>query len=198
MNDSSSQSTSDAAKKPRRTFKERIVHNFREVLAMFLYLWLLFALFTYHKAIVLAQHGISFRPYGLALFNAFVLAKIMLIAEEMNLGTRFRRKAPIFPILHKSFLFAVIFLGFNMAEDVAVGLWKGRSIAESIPKIGSGSPLELAIASLIISVALIPFFAFRELSRVMGRGVLGALLMKGSSETTAAQTAPEHPERRTS
>ena len=198
MNDLPSQSTSDVEKKPRGTFKERIVDNFREVLAMFLYLWLLFALFTYHKAIVLAQNGISFKPYGLALFNAFVLAKVMLIAEEMNLGTRFRGKAPIFPILHKSFLFAVIFLGFNMAEDVAIGLWKGRSITASIPKIGSGSPLELAIASLIISVALIPFFAFRELSRVMGKGVLGALLMKGARGTTVAQTAPEHPEYRPS
>src|SRR5580765_7554587 len=91
---------------PKRSFGQKLLAQFREVFGMFLYLWLLFALFTYHKAIVLAQHGISFRPYGLALFNAFVLAKIMLIAEEMNLGTRLRKKAPIFPILHKSFLFA--------------------------------------------------------------------------------------------
>jgi hypothetical protein len=28
-------------------------------------------------------------------------------------------------------------------------------------------------------VALIPFFAFRELSRVMGKGVLATLLLKG-------------------
>ena len=173
---------SDTEAKPRRTLKERMVHNFREVLVMFLYLWLLFALFTYHKAIVLAQHGISFSPYGLALVNAFVLAKIMLIAEELNIGTRLRKKGPIFPILHKSFLFAVIFLGFNMAEHVAVGLWKGKSIAESLPRVGSGSASELIIASIIISVALIPFFAFRELSRVMGKGVLGALLMRGEPQ----------------
>jgi hypothetical protein len=29
---------------PKRTFKERILHNFREFVAMFLYLWFLFAL----------------------------------------------------------------------------------------------------------------------------------------------------------
>jgi len=55
-------------------FKERLLHNSREFLAMFLYLWLLFALFTYHKAIVLAQHGIPFEALGIAFFNAFVLS----------------------------------------------------------------------------------------------------------------------------
>ena len=50
---------------------------------MFLYLWLLFALFTFHKALVLAQYKIDYKPYGLALFNAFVLAKIMLVAFLM-------------------------------------------------------------------------------------------------------------------
>jgi len=164
---------------PKQTFKERIFHNFREFVAMFLYLWLLFALFTYYKAIVLAEHHIAYKPFGLAFINAFVLAKVMLVAEELRVGTRFRKRAPIFPVLHKSLLFAIIFICFNMAEEIVIGLWKGQTIAESIPKIGGGSPIGTVIASLIITVALIPFFAFRELSRVMGKGVLEALLLKG-------------------
>ena len=175
---------------PKRTFKERILHNFREFLAMFLYLWLLFALFTYYKAIVLAEHGIDYKPFGLAFINAFVLAKVMLVAEELRVGTRFRRRAPIFPVLHKSLLFAIIFICFNIAEEIVVGLWKGKTIAESIPKIGGGSPLGIIVASLIIMVALIPFFAFRELSRVMGKDVLKTLLLKGRADNPAAQEPP--------
>jgi hypothetical protein len=163
----------------KRTFKERIFHNFREFVAMFLYLWLLFALFAYHEVIVLAKHHIDYKPFGLAFVNAFVLAKVMLVAEELRVGTRFRRSAPVFPVLHKSLLFAIIFICFNFAEEIVIGLWKGRRLAESIPKIGGGSPLGIVIASLIITVALIPFFAFRELSRVMGKGVLEALFLKG-------------------
>ena len=169
-------------KKPKRTFKERILHNFRELLAMFLYLWLLFALFTFHEAVVLARHQISFEPLGLAIVNAFVLAKVMLVAEELNVGTRFRRRAPIFPILHKSFLFAVIFVAFNLSEKILIGWWKGKAITESIPNIGGGSPLAIVVMALIAAVALIPFFAFRELSRVMGKGVLGALFLRASVE----------------
>jgi hypothetical protein len=176
------------ARLPKRTFKERILHNFREFVAMFLYLWLLFALFSWHEAIVLAKHHIDYKPFGLAFINAFVLAKVMLVAEELRLGTRFRKTAPIFPVLHKSLLFAIIFICFNVAEEIIIGLFKGQTVAESIPRIGGGSPLGLVIASLIITVALIPFFAFREMSRVMGKGVLEALFLKGHVNDPASGT----------
>ena len=172
---------------PKRTFKERILHNFREFVAMFLYLWLLFALFTYHEAIVLAKHHIEYKPFGLAFVNAFILAKVMLVAEELRIGTRFRRRAPVFPVLHKSLVFAIIFICFNMAEEIVIGLWKGKTVAESIPKIGGGSPFGIVIAGLIFTVALIPFFAFRELSRVLGKGVLEALLLKGHAKDRATE-----------
>jgi len=185
MNDTSS-SKAEAApshQKPGRSLKERTVHNFKELLAMFLYLWLLFALFTYHKAIVLASHDIDFRPFGIAFINAFILAKVMLVAEELRVGTMFRRRAPIFPVLHKSLLFAIIFICFNVAEGIVTGLWKGKPIAESIPKMGGGSLGEIVIVGIIITIALMPFFAFRELSRVMGKGVLETLFLRGRSES---------------
>jgi hypothetical protein len=172
---------------PKRTFKERIFHNFREFVAMFLYLWLLFALFTYHETIVLAKHHIDYKPFGLAFINAFVLAKVMLVAEELRIGTRFRRRAPVVPVLHKSLVFAIIFICFNMAEEIVIGLWKGKTVAESIPKIGGGSPFGLVIAGLMFTVALIPFFAFRELSRVLGKGVLETLLLKGRGNDRAKE-----------
>ena len=173
-------------------FKEKIFHNFREFVTMFLYLWVLFALFTYHEAIVLAKHHIDYKPFGLAFVNAFVLAKVMLVAEELKVGTRFRKRAPIFPVLHKSLLFAIIFICFNVAEEIIFGLWKGETLAESIPKVGGGSPLGIVIASMIITVALIPFFAFRELSRVMGRGVLGALFLKAQANDRVREDRCDH------
>src|SRR5215469_16644215 len=87
---------------PKKTLKEKIFHEFKEVVPMFLYLWLLFALFTYHEAIVLTRRDISYAPFGLAFVNAFVFAKVMLVAEELRVGTRFRKKAPVFPIFYKS------------------------------------------------------------------------------------------------
>ena len=102
----------------KRTMKEKIFQEFKEVVPMFLYLWLLFALFTYHEAIALARHNISYAPFGLGFVNAFVFAKVMLVAEKLRIGTRFRKKAPVFPIFYKSFLFALTFICFNLAEEV--------------------------------------------------------------------------------
>jgi hypothetical protein len=171
--------TAPTASARKRTFKQKVLAEFKEVFGMFLYLWLLFALFTYHEAIVLAQHGISYKAFGVAFVNAFILAKVMLFFEKLNLAEKLRNKPLVYPILHKSIVLSVIFTLFNMAETVAKGLWKGKSLAESMPQIGGGSPAEIIVVALILAVALVPFFAFRELSRVFGRGVLGALLLKG-------------------
>jgi hypothetical protein len=103
----------------------------------------------------------------------------MLALEHLNLARKFREKALVLPILYKSLLFAIIFICFNVAEKIVTGVWKGKTVAESLPKIGGGSPAEVIIAALIMAVALTPFFAFRELSRVLGKGVLGALFLHG-------------------
>ena len=160
------------------TFMKRILSEFRELFGMFLYLWVLFALFTYHKAIVLAQYDISYQPFGIAFVNAFILAKVMLGTEKLNLAAKLRKKPLVYPVLHKSIVLSVMFILFNMAETIVSGLWKGKSLAESMPKMGDGSPAELVVTGIILTVALIPFFAFRELSRVLGKGVLGGLFLK--------------------
>ena len=145
---------------------------------MFLYLWLLFALFTYHKAIVLAQYDIKYKAFGVALLNAFILAKVMLVAEKMNVAAKLRNKPLAYPILTKSIFLAAIFIVFNIIETMLKGLWQGKAVGESLPRIGGGSPAELIVLAVILAVALVPFFAFRELSRALGKGVLDGLLLK--------------------
>jgi hypothetical protein len=71
--------------------------------------------------------------------------------------------------------------GATSQKTSRLTLFKGETVVESIPKIGGGSPLGLVIAGLIITVALIPFFAFRELSRVMGKGA-GNVVSEGTAQ----------------
>ena len=155
------------------------------VFGMFLYLWLLFALFTYHKAIVLAQYSIDYRPFGVAIINAFILAKVMLMAEKMNLAAKLKGKPLAYPILTKSIVLAMTFILFNTAETIAKGLWKGKMLSESLPKFGGGSLPELLVVGAILAVALVPFFAFRELSHALGKGVLDGLLLRKRLENSA-------------
>ena len=56
------------------------------------------------------RRGISFSAQGFAFFNALVLAKVMLVAEDLDLGRWLQRRPLIYPILHESLLLTVLFI----------------------------------------------------------------------------------------
>ncbi len=140
----------------------------RQFLVLFLYLWVLFSLFVLNERIILRQHGLDFVAHGFALFNAFVLAKVMLVGEHMNLSRWLNRRPLIYPILHDSFAFAVIFIVFHIVEQWIVIIVKGEAVATSIPNVGGGGIGGILCVAAIIFFALIPFFAFRNFNRALG------------------------------
>lgn len=156
--------------------KQRAMEEIRRFFVMFLYLWVLFGLFVLNEQIILRQHGIGFSSQGFALINALVLAKVMLVAEDLNLGHWLRGRPLIYPIMHESFVFAVLFICFHVAEHVVVGWFKGETVAASVPAIGGGGFAGLLCVTLILFIALIPFFAFRNVDRALGEGRWRALL----------------------
>jgi hypothetical protein len=78
-----------------------------------------------HKSFILSQHHLDYREHAFAFINAFVFAKVLLFAEDFNLGTRFRDKPLIYPVLHKCFLFTLVVVGFHITNVALVGLWHG-------------------------------------------------------------------------
>jgi hypothetical protein len=96
----------------------------------------------------------------------------------LGLGPRRDTSAPIYYILLRSILFTGVFFVFDVAEKVVVGVFRGRSIGDSLPTYGSGGLLGTVLVGFIVSVALIPFFAVEEISRIMGPGELAKLLFR--------------------
>jgi hypothetical protein len=70
-------------------------------------------------------------------------------------------------------------------EEVLVGIFKGKSIGESIPSIGGGTPSGVFFVGVILAVALIPFFAFREVGRAIGERELHSLMFTGGPKAGA-------------
>lgn len=173
-----------------QALKQRVTEELRRFFVMFLYLWVLFGLFILNERIILRQHGISFSSQGFALVNALVLAKVMLVAEDMNLGHWLRGRPLIYPIVHESFVFAVLFIGFHVVEHVVVGWLKGATVAGSVPAIGGGGFSGLLCVTLILFVALMPFFAFRNVDRALGPGRLRALLVRDIEAGSPAGRMP--------
>jgi len=154
----------------------RLVDEVKRFLVMFLYLWVLFGLFALYERIILRQEGMNFTKQGFALVNALILGKVMLIAEDLEIGRRLRPSPLVYPILGDSIIFSVLFIIFHVAEHVIVGLLKGKTVAASVPVIGGGGLAGLISVAVIYFVALIPFFALKSLSRELGEGRLKAML----------------------
>ena len=171
--------------------KQRVVDEVIKFLAIAFYLWVMFGVFALHELVVSAKAHINYRFYGFAIANALILGKVMLVAEDLHFADWFKERALIYPILCKAVAFSVLFLVFDVAEEVIVGVFKGKTIGESIPTIGGGTPSGIFFVGIILSVALIPFFAFREIGRVIGERELHALLFRHGGELGSRQPRPQ-------
>jgi hypothetical protein len=155
----------------------RIYHQVIQFLLIAVYLFIVFGVLALHEEVVAAKNGIAYHFYGFALINAIILGKVMLVAEDLHFGNQYFRNSPrIYAILFKSIAFTILFLVFDIVEEILVGVFKGKTIAESFPRIGGGSPRGMLFMVVIITVLLIPFFAYREIGQVLGERELHSLI----------------------
>ena len=173
------------------SLKEKAVSQLKEFFGMFLYVWVLLALFDIHQSIILAQEHINYQAQGFAIINALILAKVLLIGEDLHLARRFEYKALAYSILYKSLVFAVFLIGFHIVEDVVVGMIRGRTIAQTFTTTGVGSLQGLLSRGAIVFVALIPFLAFREIGLVIGKRELWSLLLTRGKRVYTLQSRPQ-------
>ncbi len=152
-----------------RDLKGRAFKEFKRFIIIFLYLWVVFGLLSIHKSLVLSQHHLDTQEHVFAIVNAFVFAKVLLIGEHFRLGTRFRNKPLIYPVLHKCFVFTLLLISFHIVESVVVGIWRGNTFANSFPPMLGWNPKGLLAVGVMCFVLLLPFFGFREIAQVMGR-----------------------------
>lgn len=160
-----------------RTLKQKAIEQMKEFLFIALYLWLVFGLLVMYKSVILGEYHIDFAYHGFALINAFALGKVMLVAKDLHLGERFHSAPLVYPILVKSAIFTVVLACFKVLEDAAIGLYRGKSFAESIADLGGGNLQAILTLTLLLFVVLIPFVGYGELQRVLGEGKLKQIFL---------------------
>ena len=161
-----------------RQLRERVFEEFRRFIVIFLYLWVVFGLLSIHKSVVLSQSHLDYEEHSFAIVNAFVFAKVLLIGEHFQFGSRFSNKPLVYPVLHKCFVFSLLLISFHIVESVVVGVWRGKTIASSLPPMLGWNPRGLLSVGVMCFVLLLPFFAFREVARVLGRRALWILFFE--------------------
>jgi hypothetical protein len=166
---------------PARSLKAKAANEFRRFVLLFFYLWILFGVFVLNQGVVLREHGINFTMQGFAFFNALVFAKVMMLFEVFDPGRWLRKRPLIYPILYESVLLTVLFLIAHVIEKTIEGLIRGKTLTEGMPVLtGDGLPGFFSI-TVILFIALIPFFGLRNLSLAMGGGRLYAMIFETPS-----------------
>ena len=166
---------------PRSKAADVLMRELRHFGTVFLYLAVVFGVFALHAFVVLADNGMSYQFYGASIINAVILAKILHVAEAFHFGEKFTGKRLVYPILYKCVEFGMLLVVAYIVEEVGVGLIRGKSLAESRPDLGGGTLAGIAAIAVIMCVALVPFFAFKEIRRAYGGAGFDALILRDGS-----------------
>jgi len=164
--------------KKKGDLKKKIFHEVAEYWINVVYLILMFAAFTQYRRFVLAAHDITYTNYWVAVIEALILAKVIMIGGVFRLGRGLEQKPLIYPTLYKAVVFSLFVGVFTLIEHAIKGVWQGKGLTEGlVDYFGKGSH-ELLAGCLVIFVALIPFFAVKELGRVLGEDKIRTLFFR--------------------
>ena len=167
-----------------RSLKERALEEFKAYWVITLYLWLFLGSFTVYRRLILDETGVAYLHYGIALVEAMIIAKVVLIGRIFGFTRRFDRLPLIVPVIYKSLLFALLVLAFGVLEKTVDGLIHREGVWSGLRQIAQVGPYELGARTLMLTVALVPFCAFSELGRVLGMSRLVGLFF-GKREAAA-------------
>ncbi len=158
--------------------RQKAVHEVQEFLKIFLYLAPWFCAFATYHMWLLDQLGEKSFEYGTALINSLVLSKVILIGESLGLGTRQDDRPLIYSTVYKAFVFTVLAAVFHVLEETIRGVLHGAGPGAAFAALRGRDAFEILGRSLVMFFAFLPFFALRELGRVLGERRLADLFFR--------------------
>jgi hypothetical protein len=164
-------------------WKEKIFHELVGYWLNVIYLALVFAAFTQYRRLILAAHEIDYTNYGVALIEALILGKVIMIGAVVRLGRGLEDKPLIYPTLYKTAVFTMFVGIFKVIELTIRGLLTGEGLTGGLAAL-SEKGLHIVLAyTLVVFVALIPFFGVKELGRVLGEKTVRNLFFRKRTGT---------------
>ena len=168
-------------------WKQKLVHEMVEYYLNFVYLAFFLVAFTWYRRLILAEYNIQFLEYGVPLVEAAVLAKVIMVGDLLGLARGLEHKPLIVPTFYRAVTFSVWVGVFSVLEQTIRGLLHGQGLTGGVAELASKGRYELLAQCLVIFGAFIPFFAFKELERVLGQDKLRGLFW--SRATPAADSS---------
>ncbi len=162
---------------------KKVRHELTEYAFNVVYLTLVFAAFTQYRRFLLAEYSITYTNYWLGLFAAMLLGKVIMIGSVFPLGRWLEHKPLIIPTIYKALIFTILVLLFRVVEYAIKGLLNGDGVVVALGEFFAQKGINEVLAnSVVVLVTLIPFFAVKELGRVLGRERIAALFFRNRVE----------------
>ena len=178
--------TIDQSAKP--GMKQKLARELKEMAWIFLYLALFLCALATYSTLLLREFHVSYFVYGTALLNALIMSKIILLGEYFQLGRKHEGKPLIYAAIFKAFQYAILMAVFHVVEEIIKHLVYGHSVRSALHELMAGRLTEILARNLVFFCALVPFFAGRELRRVLGDEKFSALFFRSGA---AALTGPQ-------
>ena len=127
-----------------------------------------FSVFIFYRRMILAHYEIYLEDYFLGVIKALVFAKVIMIGAFLRIDRRFDQKPLIIPVFYKAFLFTVFVAVFDIAEKFISGFIHTFNLTGAIEELSKDLTNIWIGGVVVVFFCFIPFFAFKEVSRVMG------------------------------
>ena len=154
-----------SSKNSKADLKQKAVHEFRQFVAISLYLAFFFCAVATYRMLLLNDFHDSYFNYLAGVINALVIAKVILIGEYAHLGKKYEHKPLLLSSAYKALLFGLLVFGFHIVEEAVKRLLHGEDMAGALHNMHIN---DLIGRALVTFCTFVPFFAFREVRRVLG------------------------------
>jgi len=166
----------------KKSWKQKLKHEFIEYWINVAYLAIFFSVFIFYRRLILAHYDVYLEDYFLGIIKALVFAKVIMIGAFLRIDRTFDQKPLIIPIIYKSLLFTIWVAVFDVAEKFITGLISTSTFSGAVEEISKSFTNIWIGGALVVFFCFIPFFAFKELSRLIGKEKIQNLLFRRDQE----------------
>src|SRR5262245_26595046 len=152
--------------------KERAIEELKAFWITALYLVLFLGAFTFYRRVLLAELGVAYLHYGIAVLEALIIAKVVLIGRALGLDREVNRGPLIVSVMVRAVIFAVLVLLFGILEHLVEGMLDRKDWASIVRSLLDVGVNEAFARMIMLFISFVPFFAFVEIGCVLGRGRL--------------------------
>lgn len=151
------------------SFKQKIRHELRAVVFTTLYFAACFGLLMTLKTLVLAEYHLASQGVASALISALIVAKVVLVLENISLGSWIKRQPAWIDIVTRTLTYGMGVLAVLLLEKAFESRHEYGGFIPALRSVLHHAEIHHVYASSIcVTLALLGFNAFSVLRRDIG------------------------------